>query len=204
MNKILLEVKGISYSQSTTNAFALLLGENTGKRRLPIIIGQVEAQAIVMELENIKPPRPLTHDLFVSFAKEFNISMQEAFIDRFIDGVFYAKIIFSDGTQEKVVDSRTSDAVALALRFRCPIYTTEEIMDATSFELNDDDTIKEAVENDDVDDDTKSPAPENATEYYNMSIDELEKLLKIAVEREEYEKASLIRDEIQRKKSKKK
>ena len=128
MEKIRLEIIGMSYSQSQSGAYALILGERDGKRKLPIIIGGFEAQAIAIELEKIKTPRPLTHDLFKSFAEAFNIRVSEIIVNKFHEGVFYAVLICSDSETEIEIDSRTSDAIALALRFNCPIYTYENIM----------------------------------------------------------------------------
>ncbi len=188
MEKIRLEIMGLSYSKSQTGAYALILAEENGKRRLPIIIGGFEAQAIAIELEKMKPTRPLTHDLFKSFALEFNIYLSEVIIHKFVEGVFYAKIFATDGTIIKEIDSRTSDAVALAIRFNCPINTYETV-------------LKEAgILVDDEDDDvlsTKKPVHEGEqSEFEDYTTEELEDLLKIAIENEEYEKASKIRDEI--------
>ncbi|MGQ9621772.1 MAG: bifunctional nuclease family protein, partial [Bacteroidales bacterium] len=129
MNRIKLKVLGISYSQTQSGAYALVLMEEKGSRRIPIIIGGFEAQAIVIKLENLEPPRPLTHDLFKSFADVFGIDITEVFIYKLEDGIFYAKLICNKDDEEFTIDSRTSDAVALALRFNCPIFTTEEIME---------------------------------------------------------------------------
>ncbi len=128
MNKIKLNVLGISYSQTQSGAYALVLTEEHGNRRIPIIIGGFEAQAIAIQLEGLTPPRPLTHDLFLSFATAFNISLIEVDIYRLEEGVFYSKLVCENGNREITIDARTSDAIALALRFKCPIYTTEEII----------------------------------------------------------------------------
>ncbi len=126
MDKIRLEIIGMSYSQSQSGAYALILGEQGGVRRLPIIIGGFEAQAIAVELEKMKPSRPLTHDLFKNFAEHYNVFIKEVIIDKFREGVFFAKLICLQGDIESEIDARTSDAVALAIRFRCPIYTYRE------------------------------------------------------------------------------
>ena len=132
MEKIRLDVVGMSYSQSQSGAYDLILGEHDGKRRLPIIIGGFEAQAIAIEIEKIRTPRPLTHDLFKAFADAYHITVTEVVINQFSEGVFYAKLICTDGTTENEVDSRTSDAIALALRFDAPIFVAENvIMEAT-------------------------------------------------------------------------
>ena len=128
MQRVKLKVLGISYSQTQSGAYALVLAEEKGERRMPIIIGGFEAQSIVIKLENLNPPRPLTHDLLKSFADSFGITLFEVIIDRFEDGVFFSKLVCSDGEKDFSIDSRTSDAVALALRFNCPIFTTEDIL----------------------------------------------------------------------------
>ncbi|MCX6282010.1 MAG: bifunctional nuclease family protein [Bacteroidetes bacterium] len=192
MEKIRLEIIGMSYSQSQTGAYALILGEKDGKRRLPIIIGGFEAQAIAIELEKIKTPRPLTHDLFKSFADAFSIEVSEIIINKFQEGVFYAQLVCSDGTRVEEVDSRTSDAIALALRFNCPIYTYEDIMKSASIMVEEDSDAPSAV----------TPGTSLKTsakkEFADQSIGELNEMLQAAVDNEEYEKASRIRDELNR------
>ena len=138
MKKVKLEIVGLSYSQAQTGAYALVLGETKGKRRLPIIIGGFEAQAIAIELEKMTPSRPLTHDLFKSFAEGFNINVSEVLIYNLVDGIFFAKIITSDGSKEVEIDARTSDAIALAVRFNCPINTYEFILSQAGILLDDD------------------------------------------------------------------
>lgn len=192
MEKIRLEIIGMSYSQSQTGAYALILGEKNGKRRLPIIIGGFEAQAIAIELEKIKTPRPLTHDLFKYFADAFGIEVREIVINKFHEGVFYAQLVCSDGSKLEEVDSRTSDAIALALRFSCPIYTYEDIMKAASI-MVEEDTDTPAVVN--------PGSPPKVTpkhEFSGLSVTELKETLQAAIENEEYEKASRIRDELNR------
>jgi bifunctional DNase/RNase len=195
MEKIRLKIIGMSYSQSQSGAYALILGEVDGKRKLPIIIGGFEAQAIAIELEKMKPTRPLTHDLFKSFADQFNIDIKEVIINKFHEGVFYALLICEYEGAEVEIDSRTSDAVALSLRFRCPIYTYENILQAAGLAIEDDKTKEKQQEYaEDI----------SYTEYKEMTLNELQDLLEKAVENEEYEKASLIRDEINKRKKKKK
>ncbi|MFP4288603.1 MAG: bifunctional nuclease domain-containing protein [Bacteroidales bacterium] len=196
MEKIKLEILGISYSQSQSGAYALILGENGEKRRLPIIIGSFEAQAIAIELEKMKPSRPLTHDLLKNFAQTFNIIIKEVIIYKFAEGIFYSKLICFDGIKEVEIDSRTSDAVALAVRFKCPIYTYESILGAAGIVLQDDD---KGLENEPFGEE-KPPVESN---YENLSVKELEELLMSAIDEEAYEKASKIRDEINKRKSKK-
>ena len=182
----------MSYSQSQSNAYALILGEVDGNRRLPIIIGAFEAHAIAIELEKIKPARPLTHDLFKSFAISFDIEMREVVINKFQKGVFHAELICFDGDRELSIDSRTSDAIALAIRFNCPIYTYDAIMNEAGI-IVDDETQESAEEAEK--DKTKA---ESDLRQYNLS--ELKAMLQQAVEAEEYEKASRIRDEIKARK----
>ncbi len=194
MEKIRLEIVGLSYSQSQSGAYALILEESEGKRRLPIIIGGFEAQAIAVELEKMTPTRPLTHDLFRSMAEAFDISVTEVIIYNLQEGVFYAKLIClrSDGVSAEI-DSRTSDAIAVAVRFKCPIYTYEFILSTTGYTKETEEgeaPEKEAVE-----------VPEEEP-LSSKSIDELKELLAAAEEEEQYEMAAKIRDELNaRKKS---
>jgi bifunctional DNase/RNase len=198
MEKIQLEIIGMSYSQSQSGAYALILGEMNGKRRLPIIIGGFEAQSIAIELEKIKTPRPLTHDLFKSFATAFDIKINEVIINKFSEGVFYAILVCTDGDIEMEIDSRTSDAIAIALRFLCPIYTFESIMASAGI------MIDEEMEKTQTS--SKSPVipsdspEEEEVSFSQLSLVELQELLQSAVENEEYEKASKIRDELNKRK----
>ena len=194
MEKIQLDIVGMSYSQSQSGAYALILGEHDGNRRLPIIIGGFEAQSIAIELEKIKTPRPLTHDLFKAFAEAYEIEVKEVVINKFSEGVFYAMLVCSDGKTEQEVDSRTSDAIALAIRFHCPIYTYESIMVAAGILIEDEQ------------EGNKSSAIKNEhlsferTEYKDFGMNELKDMLQAAIQNEEYEKASRIRDEINKRK----
>ena len=194
MDKIKLEIIGMSYSQSQSGAYALILGETEGKRRLPIIIGGFEAQAIAIELEKMKPSRPLTHDLFKRFADTFGITLQEVVINKFIEGVFHAELVCRDGVKEYRIDARTSDAVALALRFQCPIFTVEKIMSAAGI------IVDEKKEDKPVEEKKPEPEKRSALEHYTSA--ELKEMLQKAVENEEYEEASKIRDEMNRRKRK--
>ncbi len=194
MEKIRLDIIGMSYSQSQSGAYALILGERDGKRRLPIIIGGFEAQAIAIELEKIKTPRPLTHDLFKTFAEVYHIQMVEVVINKFSEGVFYAKLVCSDGNREQEVDSRTSDAIALALRFNCPIFTYESIMAAAGI------LIDEESENTVTTGSKQEDSSAGTANFSELSLSELKELLHASIEKEEYEKASKIRDEINRRK----
>jgi bifunctional DNase/RNase len=192
MEKIRLEIIGMSYSQSQSGAYALILGEKEGKRRLPIIIGGFEAQSIAIELEKIKTPRPLTHDLFKTFAESFDIRILEVIINKFSEGVFYAVLICSDGKTEMEIDSRTSDAIALALRFGCPVYTYESIMVAAGI------LMEEDTENSKQDNPAEDENLNEETSFSEYSLEELNQMLQSAVENEEYEKAVRIRDEIKK------
>lgn len=191
MKKIRLEILGISYSQAQAGAYALILGETGEKRRLPIIIGNSEAQAIAVVLEKMKPTRPLTHDLFRNFAQTFNIMVNEVIIYKFSEGIFFSKLICFDGVKEVEIDSRTSDAVALALRFKCPIYTYENILKEAGLVLQDE---KENQAQDIHQEDIKT----EKGEFAGLSMSELESRLAAAIDEEAYERASKIRDEISR------
>ena len=194
MEKIRLDIVGMSYSQSQSGAYALILGEHDGSRRLPIIIGGFEAQSIAIELEKIRTPRPLTHDLFKAFADAYAIEVSEVVICKFSEGVFYAKLICSDGHNIKEVDSRTSDAIALALRFNCPVFTYESIMSAAGILMEEEAEMLKQGE----------PSPEEEpieqTSFADAPTEELKEMLQGAIENEEYEKASKIRDELNKRK----
>lgn len=195
MKKVKLEIVGLSYSQTQTGAYALVLGETKGKRRLPIIIGGFEAQAIAIELEKMTPSRPLTHDLFKSFAEGFNINISEVIIYNLVEGIFFAKLISSDGSKEVEIDARTSDAIALAVRFNCPINTYEFILSQAGI-LLDDEAI--AAANDPIEKEDLVEVEE--TDYIKKSTEELKQLLEVALDEEDYEKASRIRDELNNRK----
>ncbi len=196
MSKIKLNVLGLSYSQTQRGAYALVLTEENNNRRIPIIIGGGEAQAIAIELEGLKPPRPLTHDLFLSFAKVFNIKIIEVNIHKLEEGIFYSNLILDNGTNKFTIDARTSDAVALALRFNCPIYTTEEILAKAGIILDIGKTPKQATKEKLSAD--KSTTKDSPGEFTNMSMEELQEQIGKAINNENYEKASKIRDEINR------
>jgi bifunctional DNase/RNase len=202
MKKVRLEIVGLSYSQTQSGAYALVLGESTGSRRLPIIIGGFEAQAIAIELEKMSPSRPLTHDLFKAFAETFNIQVTEVLIYNLVEGIFYAKLLCNDGTKDVEIDARTSDAIALAVRFNCPIYTHEFILKNAGIVLDDESTPALSSEEAEV---AKPEGEETETKsgsFKDKSTEELKNLLKTALDEEQYEMASKIRDELnQRKKS---
>jgi len=192
LKKIELNIVGLSYSQAQSNSYALVLGETNGKRRLPIVIGHYEAQAIALELEKMKPSRPLTHDLFYNFAKTFGINIVEVQITRFQEGIFYATLVCDNGISLHEIDSRTSDAVALSIRFHCPIFTTEEIMSQAGILFEEEEPSADSADSSSDDD--------QYSDFRSLSLTELEEELQKAVDAEDYEKASLIRDEIRKRK----
>ena len=194
MKKVRLKVIGISYNQTQSGAYALILAEEKGNRRIPIIIGGFEAQAIVVKLENLTPPRPLTHDLLLLFAREFGITILEVLIYKLEEGVFFSRLLCNNGDKEILIDARTSDAVALALRFGCPIYITEDILEKAGITIN----ISNTGESADSD-----IEPENM-KYDGYSNDELFKMIDESIKTEDYEKAAVIRDELEKRKKKKK
>lgn len=197
MKKIKLDIVGLSYSQTQSGAYALVLGEINGRRRLPIIIGAFEAQAIAIEIEKMTPSRPLTHDLFKSLAGSYNINIQEIIIYNLVDGIFFAKLICSDGKKTSEIDARTSDAIALAVRFDCPIYTYEFILATAGIVIEGNEFV--FLEN------IEAPAEEKAVSapinFSSLTEDELKEKLKDALAEEAYEKAAKIRDELSRRKS---
>lgn len=191
MEKVKLEIVGLSYSQTQSGAYALVLGEVGGKRSLPIIIGGFEAQAIAVELESMTPTRPLTHDLFKSFAISFGIKVNEVVIYNLNEGIFYAKLVCEKDGQLTEIDARTSDAIALGVRFKCPIYTFENIL-ASAGILLDENTDFGA----DISEEETTTAEKGTLSAY--TIEELQIQLSEAIEEEDYEKASRLRDEISR------
>lgn len=207
MSLVKLNIKGISYSQTQNGAYALILNEAEGDRQLPIVIGAFEAQSIAIALEKeIKPPRPLTHDLFKSFADRFDILVKQVIIHKLVDGVFFSSIICERDKIEEIIDARTSDAIALAIRFHAPIFTYKNILDkagiylninpAENEEMEDNDTILSQPETFGTDD-----AAGQADSYSRHSIKELYDQLETAVQNEDYEKAAKIRDAISKKES---
>ncbi|GAB5539601.1 MAG: bifunctional nuclease family protein [Salibacteraceae bacterium] len=195
--KIKLDILGLSYSQTQTGAYALVLGEVDGKRRLPIIIGNFEAQAIAIELEQMKPSRPLTHDLFQSFAQAYNASVAEVLIYKLEEGIFFAQLICEkDGTKVEI-DARTSDAIALAVRFQCPIYTYESILSSAGIVLDDDEIT--TASSDDESTEIEVKTAEDGT-LSGLNKDQLKEELDKALASENYERATLIRDELNRRK----
>ncbi len=194
MSRVRLKVLGLSYSQTQSGAYALVLAEEKSNRRIPIIIGGFEAQAIAIELEGLRPPRPLTHDLFVNFARTFNITIQEVNIHDLEDGIFYSELLCNNNGEIVKIDARTSDAVALAIRCGCPIYTTEIIMAKAGIAFNADDNDQSAQKSAEK----KPSGPFSGDKYDKLSIKELKDLLDKSISNEDYEEASHLRDEIQR------
>lgn len=193
MEKIKLEILGLSPSQSQSGSFALVLGEEYGNRRLPIIIGMFEAQAIAIEIEKIVPNRPMTHDLFKQFAKNFGFTVREIVISDLREGIFFARIVCSDGVQETVVDARPSDAIAIGIRFGVSIFTYESILSEAGITASTDDEEEEQEEL--VRTSSRSPRA-FGEQLKDMTVDELQKMLDEALGNEEYERAAKIRDEI--------
>lgn len=206
MSLVRLKIKGISYSQTQNGAYALILNEVEGDRKLPIVIGAFEAQSIAIALEKeIKPPRPLTHDLFKNFSDRFDIVIKQVIIHKLVDGVFYSSIICERDGIEEIIDARTSDAIALALRFNAPIFTYKTILDKAGIFLKFSSKDKEKDENsgdsimvDEILQESETVHIESAASdgYTELTIDELEKELEKAVANEDYEKAAKLRDEI--------
>lgn len=193
MDKIKLEILGLSPSQSQSGSFALVLGEEYGNRRLPIIIGMFEAQAIAIEIEKIVPNRPMTHDLFKQFAEQFKFTVREILISELREGIFFAKIVCFDGVRESVIDARPSDAIAIGIRFDVPIYTNESILSEAGITAsgNEEEEQEELV---------RSPNRPSSRSFgdqlKNSTPEELQRLLEEALNNEEYERAAKIRDEM--------
>ncbi len=196
MKKIKLDIVGLSYSQTQSGAYALVLGEVNGRRRLPIIIGGFEAQAIAIEIEKMSPSRPLTHDLFKALTLNFNINIQEVIIYNLVDGIFFAKLICTDGKKTVEIDARTSDAIALAVRYQCSIYTYEFILASAGIMIEGTDfAFLENIEQ--IEDTEKiNVASTSGSTYGSYSDAELMDLMQKALDDENYEKAAKIRDEL--------
>ncbi|WP_345107442.1 bifunctional nuclease family protein [Mucilaginibacter panaciglaebae] len=200
MKKIKLDIVGLSYSQTQSGAYALVLGEVGGRRRLPIIIGSFEAQAIAIEIEKMTPSRPLTHDLFKSFAEAYNIMVQEVIIYNLVDGIFYSKLICSDGKKVMEIDARTSDAIAIAVRFECPIYTYEFILSSAGIVIEGNDFVY--LENiAETPEEISSVSSTASSGFGALSTEELKAKLQEALAEESYEKAAKIRDELNKRKA---
>ena len=197
MDKIKLEILGLSSSQSQSGSFALVLGEKPGRRRLPIIIGMFEAQAIAIEIEKIIPNRPMTHDLFKSFAGSFSFSIKEIIISDLKEGVFFAKIICENNNKLIEIDSRPSDAIAIGLRFDAPIYTYETILSEAGIELSDEEEVEPDKEKElEQIQPKKEKSTSSSEKLKDATMEKLREMLDKALEQEDYEKAAKIRDEI--------
>ena len=187
MNKITLEIKELLYSQSSSGAYVLILGDKHSMRRLPIVIGSNEAQAIAMGLEGNQPSRPITHDLFKRFATQYGVDIKEVVITRFLEGVFYAMLICKQGDDISMIDARPSDAIALAVRFNCPISVYENVMNEAGIEMEEIKDMEASPE--------QEPEEEtDVTSLDNLSVEQLQKLLQMAIDEENYEKAAELRD----------
>ena len=195
MQKVRLEISGIAYSQTQSGSYVLTLSEASGNRKLPIVIGGFEAQAIAVELEKMIPNRPLTHDLVKSFCISFDVTIKEVLIYKFVEGVFYAKLICERDGVLTEIDSRTSDAIAVGVRFYSPIYTFSNVLEDAGITRDQED----AFESDSlVSQDDSIELEESSTGYASSSMEELEKQLQDALEKEDYELASKLRDEIKK------
>jgi len=209
VKKIELDIIALSHSITQSHSYAVVLGEKGGRRRLPIVIGGFEAQAIAIAMENMTPSRPLTHDLLKNISDTFNIVVKQVIINNLVDGIFYAKLVCSkNGGDEVEIDSRTSDAIAMAVRFHCPIYTYEFILDSAGIILEEsgkEGEIRKSKEKrsgtrikEGIEEDVTLSGEEDLSKY---SLKELNKLLQKVLEKEEYLKAIKLRDEIKRRKS---
>lgn len=191
MDKVELKFLRITYSHTHAGAYALILAEAQGDRRLPIIIGGVEAQAIAIQVENIKPARPLTHDLFKNVADTLSFNLKEVIINDLVEGIFHARLVIEQDAREVVIDARSSDAIALALRFDCPIFTYEPILGAAGLKV-------EEGEEEQAEGEKKERKGREKKTVTSATLDELQGMLSEALENEDYERASKLRDEIKR------
>lgn len=198
MKKIELRIVALSHSVSQSNNYAVVLGETTGLRRIPIVIGSFEAQAIAVAMEKMIPNRPLTHDLFKNTIEAFKIEIKEVIINNLLDGIFYARLICEREGEIIELDSRTSDAIALAVRFQCPVYTYEFIIDTAGVEL--DESANEEIEEEEADDMSEKTVKEKQNALSSYSLESLQNMLLQVLEEENYEKAASIRDEIDKRK----
>ncbi len=200
MDKIRLDIVGLSYSQTQSGAYALVLGETNGRRRLPIIIGGFEAQAIAIEIEKMTPSRPLTHDLFKAFSETFEVVVEEVLIYNLVDGIFFAKLICKAGEKTAEIDARTSDAIAIAVRFGCPIFAYDFILESAGIIIDGNDFA--FLENMDSGASGSETSEKNdPLSYSSLSDEDLKEKLNKALADEAYEKAAKIRDEIARRKA---
>lgn len=210
--RVKLKVLGISYSQIQTGAYALILAQADGPYRIPVVIGAAEAQSIALRMESITPPRPMTHDLFVSFAHAFGVKLKEVFIYKFEDGIFSSELTFSDEERTVVIDSRTSDAIAIAMRTSAPIYTTPEIVEETGFVMEIQESDEEGEDNatsdeteiilEEPDFDLEDNDRDHEPRLEQYSIEELERTLKKLIDTEQYEQAAKVSEILRNKKNK--
>ena len=194
MKKLELEIVALSHSVTQSHNYAVVLGELNGNRRLPIVIGGFEAQAIAVAMERMTPNRPLTHDLFKNTLDTFDIELKEVVINNLLDGIFYAQLVCVRDGQEFVIDSRTSDAIAMAVRFKSPLFTFDFVMDQAGVVLEEEEETKEEKL-------PELPDDPGSDSFENYSLKALEQMLKEVLETEDYEKAAMIRDEIKRRES---
>ncbi len=199
MNKIPLEIVTITTSVSQNNSFVVILSEPKGKLRLPIVVGNTEAQSIVVAMERMSPKRPLTHDLMKNMMVTYDIQLREVIVSRVVEGIFFSQLVCERNGQEEVIDTRTSDAIALAIRFNCPIFTYSSIMDSVGVEFELLEEVSEMESDEDTIESTLVERPASDWSMYNSA--ELEKMLNHSLENEEYEKAAFLRDEIDKRKS---
>jgi hypothetical protein len=190
VEKIQVDILGLSTSPSSAGAYALILKESNGKRKLPIIIGAFEAQSIALELEGMKPPRPLTHDLMKNLIDTFAVSLNEVCINELRDGTFYAKLVVEGLSETQEIDSRPSDAIALAVRYGAPIFVQEEVLDEAGVVSEDEDETESA--------ELKKSQEENPAKQFTTKLEQLQSSLKEAIEKEDYEKAAKLRDDIKK------
>lgn len=200
-DRVRLRILGISYSQLQSGAYALLLAEEDGPHKIPVVIGASEAQSIAIRIEGIVPPRPLTHDLFVSFAQAFGVKLREVFIYKFEDGIFYSELTFSDGERTVVLDARTSDAIAIAIRAHVPIVTTAAIVRETGFILDDEPDDDSSASSGDANEDLRQAAYFAEPKLENYAVEELERTLEQLIEDENYEEAARVSEILKKKKA---
>lgn len=200
-DRVRLRILGISYSQLQSGAYALLLAEEDGPHKIPVVIGASEAQSIAIRIEGIVPPRPLTHDLFVSFAQAFGVKLREVFIYKFEDGIFYSELTFSDGERTVVLDARTSDAIAIAIRAHVPIVTTAAIVRETGFILDDEPDDDSSASSGDTNEDLRQAAYFAEPKLENYAVEELERTLEQLIEDENYEEAARVSEILKKKKA---
>ncbi|MDE5686341.1 MAG: bifunctional nuclease family protein [Paramuribaculum sp.] len=204
-DRIRLKVVGISYSQIQSGAYALILAQVGGDYRIPVVIGAAEAQAIALKMESITPPRPMTHDLFVSFAHAFGVKLREVFIYRFEDGIFSSELTFTDGERTIAIDSRTSDAIAIAMRTGSPIFTTPEILEETGFIIEESASVSDedeaAAANAPVfsENDDEADAEFDEPRIENYSVEELQRTLERLIQQENYEEAARVNEILKKK-----